>query len=127
RDRPGARRRPLMAHPGWPARLADGPIGLRRLHLRDAGPWVEVRRRNRDWLRPWEATPPGGGYKPADSVTVYLAMRRELHSAARRGLALPFVVTYDGALAGQVTVANIIRGSLHSATVGYWVDERLAG
>jgi ribosomal-protein-alanine N-acetyltransferase len=40
---------------------------------------------------------------------------------------LPFVVTYDDRLVGQVTVGGITWGSLASAHVGYWVDQRIAG
>jgi ribosomal-protein-alanine N-acetyltransferase len=40
---------------------------------------------------------------------------------------LPFVVTYDDRLVGQVTVGGITWGSLASAHVGYWVDQRVAG
>ncbi len=50
-------------------------------------------------------------------------LRRE----ARQGLALPWVVTYNGAFAGQLTVGAIVWGSARSAQVGYWVDGALAG
>ena len=30
-------------------------------------------------------------------------------------------------LVGQLTVSNIVRGAFNSASVGYWVDERVAG
>jgi ribosomal-protein-alanine N-acetyltransferase len=50
-------------------------------------------------------------------------MRRE----ARQGLALPWVVTYDGHFAGQLTIGSIVWGSARSAQVGYWIDEAFAG
>ena len=34
---------------------------------------------------------------------------------------------YDGEVAGQLNVWGIARGSLSSATIGYWVSERFAG
>jgi ribosomal-protein-alanine N-acetyltransferase len=40
---------------------------------------------------------------------------------------LPFVVTLDGRFAGQLNVAGIVRGSMDSAHIGYWVDQRVAG
>ena len=40
---------------------------------------------------------------------------------------MPFVLTYDDRLAGQLTVANITYGALRGAHVGYWVDEQVAG
>ena len=40
---------------------------------------------------------------------------------------MPFAVTYDGQLVGQLTVANIAWGSACTATIGYWVDRAVAG
>ena len=51
------------------------------------------------------------------------AMRRE----ARRGQALPWVITYNGRFVGQLTVGSIIWGSARAAQVGYWVGEDWAG
>lgn len=116
-----------MSHPGWPVRLADGPVGLRPLRLRDAVVWSEVRRRNAAWLEPWEATPPDGEAAYVTSPSTYIGMARRLTRQARRGEALPFAVTYDGAFVGQLTIGNIVRGSLNSGYAGYWVDQRVAG
>ncbi len=54
-------------------------------------------------------------------------MVRFLRDEADAGRMLPFVVTYEGELVGQLTVANITWGSMCSATAGYWVDEAVAG
>jgi ribosomal-protein-alanine N-acetyltransferase len=40
---------------------------------------------------------------------------------------LPFMVAYDGRLAGQMNASNIVHGALRSCTVGYWIDAALAG
>lgn len=100
---------------------------LRPLRSGDAADWVAVRQRNAAWLGPWEATPPGGGPPAAASRLVFAAMRRSLNRQARLGETLPFAVSYDGRLAGQLTVASITRGSLNSGFAGYWVDEAVAG
>lgn len=50
-----------------------------------------------------------------------------LRAMARRGQCLPFAITVDGAFAGQITLGNVIRASLRSAWVGYWVSAELAG
>jgi ribosomal-protein-alanine N-acetyltransferase len=116
--------------PGWPAVLQDGPVVLRPLRLRDGTAWVETRHRNIEWLRPWEATPPGTGDGVARvpaSMATFVTMTRQLRRDARRGAVLPFAVVYDGAFAGQLTVGGVIRGSLYSAHLGYWIDSRLAG
>ena len=107
---------------GWPATLHHGRVGLRPIRQRDRDAWLEVRAANVDWLGPWEATPP----RPTDRIG-FRAMVRALKSSARQGLVLPFVVTYDDRLVGQVTVGGITWGSLCSAHIGYWVDSRVAG
>ncbi len=82
-----------------------------------------MRARNAGWLAPWEATPP----RDTGRVLSFTQMVRALRRQAREGTMLPFVVTYDGTLVGQVTVGGITWGSLSSAHVGYWLDQRVAG
>jgi ribosomal-protein-alanine N-acetyltransferase len=110
--------------PGWPATLADGRVGLRPIRLRDASEWYGLRRRNQQWLAPWEATIPESASAAPFSFT---SMVRRLRRDARDGRVLPFVVTYDGRLVGQLTVAHLIWGSLRSASLGYWIDRDHAG
>lgn len=54
-------------------------------------------------------------------------MVRRFGAQARSGEALPWVVAYDGRLAGQLTVSGIAWGSAQMASAGYWVDRELAG
>jgi [ribosomal protein S5]-alanine N-acetyltransferase len=94
------------------------------LAVSDARAWHEVRRRNAEWLRPWEATvPPGDTTAPR----TFRGLVRDLRRQARERRALPFAVTVDGVFAGQVTVTNIVGGSARWAQIGYWVDQRFAG
>jgi len=116
--------------PGWPARLQHGPVGVRPMRWRDAPAWVEVRVRNEGWLARWEGRPeqaPSLTWAERHTPAVFAAMHRAGKREARAGRALPFAVTVDGQLAGQVTVSNVVRGAFDSAAVGYWVDERVAG
>ena len=113
-------------HPGWPARLAWGPVELHPLRRRDAHEWSGLRLANEDWLRPWEPSsvfPWQVRHTPA----AYRAMRRVVAFRARQGASLPFAVRVDGRLAGQVTVDNIVRGALRSGSLGYWIDRSVAG
>ena len=77
---------------------------------------------NRTWLRKWEATNPVGpmSFDVRSSI-------RHLQSNARAGLGLPFIIEYQGELAGQLNVSSISYGSVSMATIGYWVSERFAG
>jgi ribosomal-protein-alanine N-acetyltransferase len=40
---------------------------------------------------------------------------------------LPFMITYGGRLVGQMNVSNVVHGALRSCTVGYWIDNVIAG
>ena len=97
---------------------------MRPLTMRDASRWAELRRTNAGWLSPWESTrPPGSSARN----TSYRAMTRELVKHGRAGRALPFVVTYDSVMVGQLTVTGITWGSARWAQMGYWIAEGHAG
>lgn len=108
--------------PGWPVTLRHGPLVLRPLRRRDVAAWNDVQLRNRDWLRPWEATTPDGSVAPSFAQMV-VGLRRQ----AREGRAMPFVVEVDGRLRGQVTVSTITWGAFRSGSIGYWIDSAVAG
>ena len=97
---------------------------MRPIRYRDGGAWISLRERNRVWLARWEATAPA----PISTVRFsFTGMVRQLRRDARAGRAMPFVVTYDGRLVGQLTVSHVTWGSMCSASLGYWVDEGHAG
>jgi ribosomal-protein-alanine N-acetyltransferase len=102
--------------------LRDGDIVIRPIRLRDARALEHELLENRGWLRKWEATNPVGPM----SFDVRASIRH-LQSNARAGLGLPFVIEYQGQLAGQLNVSSISYGSVSMATIGYWVSERFAG
>ena len=107
--------------------LRDGEVTLRPLRLRDGNDWVAARRANVDWLAPWEATPPDGSQQFLTSRAVFSSMTRHLRAEARAGRGMPFALLVGDRFAGQLNVAGIVRGSLHSASLGYWIDQRFAG
>ena len=119
-----------MSPPGWPARLAHGPVEVRPFRSRDAGEWREVRLRNERWLARWEGrqpTQPPATWAERHSSGAFAAMLRTQRKEARAGRLLPFAVAVDGRLRGGVTVGGVTRGAFDSAHVGYWVDEQVAG
>ena len=116
---------PLL-HPGWPARLAAGPVELHPLRRSDAREWTRLRLANEEWLAPWEPTAPLP-WRERHTPAAYRAMRRASSRRARTGLSVPFAVRVDGLLAGQITVDNIVRGALRSGHLGYWIDQSVAG
>lgn len=112
-----------MSRASWPVTLVQPPVGLRPLRYRDARDWDAIRRRNRDWLSRWDATSPD----PRAAPLSFRAMVRRYNAQGRMGESLPWALTVDGHLAGQVNVAGIVRGSAQMAHIGYWVGEEFAG
>lgn len=118
-------------HPGWPAtvgslRVPAGLVSLRPVRLRDGAAWSVIRIRDERHLAPWEPSLPGAWvarHSPLEWPGRWLALR----GSARRGAALPFVISLDGRLAGQVMIGNIVREPLLSAYVGYWCDAAVTG
>jgi ribosomal-protein-alanine N-acetyltransferase len=116
---------------GWPVTLTepdllDLPVALRPVRVKDAAVWRDTRVRNAAWLRAWEPTNPETPLYRS-SLGPYVSMARTMRREARQGLTVPWVVTYGGRFAGQLTVGSIVWGSARSAQVGYWIDEAFAG
>lgn len=109
-----------------PPPLVAGRIGIRLIHRRDAAVLQRLLSDNRAWLQPWEATYPGGGGTVPGTVSMrptIRLLRRHLAS----GAGIPFVVTYDGQVVGQLSVSEISGGAMRSAQIGYWVSQHVAG
>lgn len=102
--------------------LTESPVTVRPIRVRDAKPLERELMENRSWLRTWEATNPHGPLSFDTRASI-----RSLLANARAGLGLPFVLEYQGQLAGQLNVSSISYGSVASASIGYWVSERFAG
>jgi ribosomal-protein-alanine N-acetyltransferase len=102
--------------------LNDGPISVRPVRVRDARILERELIDNRSWLAKWEATNPhgAGGFDTRASIRALLAN-------ARAGHGMPFLVEYEGEIAGQLNVSSVSYGSLSSASIGYWVAQRFAG
>jgi ribosomal-protein-alanine N-acetyltransferase len=112
--------------PGWPVELSAGAVALRPPRLRDGPAWSEIRLRNEEWLARWEPSA-AASWTDRHRLSSWAPLCSALRKAGRTGSMLPFVITYNGAFAGQVNVSNVVHGVLRSASVGYWVDSRLAG
>lgn len=99
-----------------------GSVSLRLVRPRDARVLQQMLLENRAWLGQWEATVPGA----SASFDMRGGIRRLLQQY-RDGQGVPFVMEFDGEVAGQLNIWGVSRGSLSSATIGYWVAERFAG
>ena len=81
-----------------------GPVSIRLVRPRDSRVLQNEALSNRAWLRPWEATSPDGPV----SFDMRFGIRRLLQQY-RDGLGVPFVMEYDGEVAGQLNVWGIAR------------------
>jgi ribosomal-protein-alanine N-acetyltransferase len=104
--------------------LRADKVGLRPITGRDASRWEQLRSENVDWLVSWESTRPP---QSDDRNTGYRALTADLVRQGKAGRALPFVVTYDDLMVGQLTVTGITWGSARWAQMGYWIDQAYAG
>ena len=74
---------------------------------------------NRDFLAPFEPVRPPEFFT-ADG-------QRERLERQLDGETHPFVIVDDGAIAGTINLFHIMRESLQSGTIGYWIDHRRNG
>jgi len=102
-------------------------VTLRPLAASDFPQWREVRLRNESWLIPWEPQRQSSLPDPTRDRHAYEARCAARERERSTDHAYPFGVFVDDELAGEVNLNNVTRGALQSATVGYWIDQRLAG
>jgi ribosomal-protein-alanine N-acetyltransferase len=101
-------------------------VEVRKPRLRDGSAWSRIRQRDQKHLESWEPSVPGT-WAERNSGFAWPGQWSMLRALGKRGMALPFVIIVDGKFAGQITVGNVIRGSLCSAWVGYWVASHVVG
>ena len=99
--------------------LESGAIRLRAPRMADYAAWAHLREVSREFLQPWEPTWPSDDLARA-------AFRRRLDLYQRDqdlGVGYAFLVfrKADGALAGGITLRNILRGVAQTGTLGYWI------
>jgi ribosomal-protein-alanine N-acetyltransferase len=100
--------------------VPSGVVALRPPRWRDAGAWSRTRIADETHLRSWEPDAPGA-WADRNSMPAWPGQCSALRRLAARGQALPFIITVDGVLAGQLTIGNVVRGALCSGWIGYWV------
>ena len=109
-----------------PLELNGRRVTLRTLNEGDYAEWHEVRVRCRDWLVPWEPRPRGTPPQAEDRGS-FVARCNIRERERQLGTGYGFGIFVGGRFAGEVTLSSILRGPFQSATIGYWVDEALAG
>lgn len=109
-----------------PRRLDAPRTAIRALRRDDGRTLLDLRRRNRDFLAPWDPERPPSFFTAAGQEELLGA---EL-SAWREGRGYGFLVLDAGAddrPLGRVTLSQVVRGPLQSAALGYWIDQASNG
>ena len=101
-------------------RAEGAKVSVRLLEHSDAEALLELRRRNDDFLRPWEPQRPSAEL----SLDVQRAQLAYMIESAELDRSYHFAVFQsDNALVGTITLSNVSRGAWQNATLGYFVDE----
>ncbi len=105
----------------WPLILRDGELTLRPLRIRDRRAWLDLRKRNRQWLTPWEATSP----LPAErkNLPTFVEMISHYNREAKAGRTYSLAISVDGLLVGQINLGGVAYGAYRGAHIGYWIDQ----
>ena len=105
--------------PGWRIRLATLVEG-------DYPAWLAVRTRCRSWLIPWEPRSKGAPFAPEDAAS--FSARCGMRERERQlGTGFGFGIFVEGRFAGEITLSSIQRGPFQNGSIGYWIDEEMAG
>ena len=92
---------------------------IRPLRPEDGEELAALYAANRDFLAPFEPT------RPPEFFTA--AGQRERLERQLEGETHPFAILDSEAIAGTINLFHIVRESLQSGTIGYWVDHRRNG
>lgn len=94
-------------------------VYLRPAYLHDYEQWVEVRRRNQEYLKPFEPAWPAGCLEKD-------FFKRRIERLNREWLAdhtYAFLIfTPNRRLIGGININNVARGAGQMASLGYWLD-----
>jgi len=102
-------------------------IVLRPLEVGDFPGWREVRRRNDDWLTPWEPSRLVGQPDVIEDRDAFAVRCSARQRERQLGTGFGYGIFVDGVFAGEVNLSSVHRGAFQSGYIGYWVDRAQAG
>jgi len=105
-----------------PKRKYCGPqVYLRPPMWNDQKAWIGLRSESKAFLEPWEPAWARDALTPA----AYRRRLRRVEEEWQAGIGYAFFVfrNEDNVLLGGITLANVRRGVVESANVGYWTGE----
>jgi ribosomal-protein-alanine N-acetyltransferase len=119
------------SHPSMPSgaaiRLYGRRLLLRPLTVTDWPQWAEVRQRNEQWLTPWEPLRPSNLLDPTRDRDAFAARCNVRDRDRQAGVAYGFGVFVGSEFAGEINLNGVVRGAQQGATIGYWIDRKMAG
>lgn len=99
--------------------LTGDGASIKLLGPDDAAGYLDLLRRNREFMQPYEPLRPDGYWTLGGQREQLEQVARE--AEAGTGYAFGIYDADDGALVGRVALANIVRRAWQNATLGYWV------
>lgn len=109
-----------------PLQLFGKRVTLRPLKEGDFDQWHEVRTRCSAWLLPWEPRQRGAPAPLEDRPN--FSHRCDIRERERHlGIGYGFGVFIGERFGGEVTLSSIQRGPYQCGSIGYWIDQALAG
>jgi [ribosomal protein S5]-alanine N-acetyltransferase len=105
-----------------PTRLDAERTAIRGVRPSDVDDLLELRRRNREFLAPWDPLRPASFFTRAGQAE-WIALQQRAWSEDR-GYGFAVLDTLDGnRIVGGINLFNIVRSARQSAGMGYWIDE----
>lgn len=112
----------LFRPKGASVKLTGPRIYIRPPAQKDQKTWLALRRDSRAFLEPYEPAWPRDALTPIAFRRRLKRMQTEWQAESSYGF-LIFENNTD-TLLGGITIANVRRGVIQSATVGYWIGDR---
>lgn len=101
------------------ARFANPTHVTRLARKTDAAELAALVNVNRVFQKPYEPYRDAAYYSESGQ-RFFVERQLEQYQA---GAALPLLIIDDDRIVGRITLSNVVRGPMQSATVGYWVSE----
>lgn len=102
-------------------------VTLRPLAVGDFAQWQAVRMANRDWLLKWEPTQLYAAVDGVETRSGFVARCRARERERQLGTGYGYGIFLGRRLAGEINLSGVQRGPFQSGSIGYWIDEALAG
>jgi len=102
-------------------------VVLRPLEVGDFPSWREVRRRNDDWLTPWEPSRLAGQPDVVEDREAFAVRCSARQRERQLGTGFGYGIFVEGAFVGEINLSSVHRGAFQSGYIGYWVDQAHAG